>query len=538
MIEHETPLISLETPALSCHSPEGRDSFVKNTAPSQLETLFKNLPGMAYRCLNLSHWPMDFVSDGCFNLSGFESHQIIAQTVLWGDFTHPEDIDYVEARVKEAVLKGEAFEVEYRIISRDGTEKWVWERGRPTDTTAEGVAVLEGFITDITSKKQSELALKSTQVFAQAVVDSAIEGIITLDQHGYIESYNQAAKDMFGDTLVSGIGHRWQVLISPQDCQRIKSYFNSVSNLTTEPPAYPDSRPNRNGYEAEAINGDREAFPIFLFLSKVQDEPTQKFVLVIRDLSIQKATEQKAREQREVLAHVDRLNTLGEMAAGIAHEINQPLTAISLYANAGLELASNNAPDGRDNNELFVDLFDKLSLQAHRAGSVLEHMQKLTRPRESKENVEDCFNLLAEVHKLAEVEARMRNFTITLCMGRNLPNVLCDAVQIQQVILNLLRNGMESMEQANRSAEQVKRDIILQANVVNDEVKISIIDHGIGVPDELHSSLFQPFNSTKNDGMGLGLSISQSIIESHGSTLALKNNQKTGATFYFFLPTI
>ncbi len=122
----------------------------------RLETLLKNLPGMAYRCLNLKHWPMDFVSDGCFDLCGYERHEIESQQVLWGDFTHPEMIDEVDRKVRNAAETDEPFEVEYRIITRNGEEKWVWERGRVVDHRADGVAVLEGFITDITDRKLAE----------------------------------------------------------------------------------------------------------------------------------------------------------------------------------------------------------------------------------------------------------------------------------------------------------------------------------------------------------------------------------------------
>jgi PAS domain S-box-containing protein len=117
----------------------------------RLETLLQNLPGMAYRCLNLKHWPMDFVSDGCYELCGYHREEIESQQVLWGDFTHPDMIDAVDREVREAAETGRPFEVEYRIIARNGQEKWVWERGRPVDKRSDGVVIIEGFITDITA---------------------------------------------------------------------------------------------------------------------------------------------------------------------------------------------------------------------------------------------------------------------------------------------------------------------------------------------------------------------------------------------------
>ena len=164
----------------------------------RLETLLKNLPGMAYRCLNLKHWPMDFVSNGCFELCGYQRHEIESQQVLWGDFTHPEDVDFVDRTVRASADKGEPFEVEYRIIAKNGKEKWVWERGRVVGYRDDGVAILEGFINDITDRKLAEAALIRAEAYAQAIVESAVDAVITVDDQGSIESFNQAASAMFG----------------------------------------------------------------------------------------------------------------------------------------------------------------------------------------------------------------------------------------------------------------------------------------------------------------------------------------------------
>ena len=365
----------------------------------RLETLLKNLPGMAYRCLNLPHWPMDFVSEGCFALCGYHRHEIESQQVLWGDFTHPDMIDYVDQKVRTAAERGEPFEVEYRIISRDGVEKWVWERGRVVDFRDDGVAILEGFINDITDRKLAE---------------------------------------------------------------------------------------------------------------------------------------KEAREQRELLAHADRLNTLGEMAAGIAHEINQPLTAISMYAQSCIRLLNKST----DHPELISEGLEKLSAQAHRAGAVIERMQQLTRRRESENETVDCAVLVEEVSNLAEVEARLLNFSIVTDVEKNLSAIKCDPVQIQQVMLNLLRNGMEAMRCVNaEDSSRKNKQITLQARTANQPgIEISIVDTGGGISEELAQQLYQPFTSTKESGMGLGLSISRSIIAAHGSELTFTNNNVGGTTFSFVLP--
>jgi two-component system sensor kinase FixL len=498
----------------SLHSP------VKGGDYDRLETLLKNLPGMAYRCLNLKHWPMDFVSGGCFELCGYHRDEIESQQVLWGDFTHPEMIDEVDRKVRIAAESDEAFEVEYRIIARNGQEKWVWERGRAVDRRSDGVAIIEGFITDITDRKLAEAALVRAEAFAQALVESALDAVIGIDDQGAIESFNQAASRMFGYRSSEVIGRHCRCLIATPFYREFDRYFQR----SRSPADTPASSIDLNG----CGKTDHE-FPIVLSMREILDVEDQKYVILIRDLTEQRRAEKEVREQRDVLAHVDRLNTLGEMAAGIAHEINQPLTAISMYAQSGLRFLQRETPQ----LQRLEEALDKLSQQAHRAGAVIERMQEMTRPHQSHQETVTAGQLLHEIRGLGEVEAQIRNFIIVLHLDDDLPTVKCDPVQIQQVILNLLRNGMESMR-ANQCKAGSK--IVLQARTTEEQVRISIIDSGLGVSRKLEKQLYQPFATTKESGMGLGLSISRSIIAAHGGQIEFSNNKSGGATFSFGLP--
>ena len=486
----------------------------------RLETLLKNLPGMAYRCLNLKHWPMDFVSDGCFDLCGYQRHEIESQQVLWGDFTHPDMIDEVDRKVRAAAETGEPFEVEYRIIARDGQEKWVWERGRAIDRRSDGVAIIEGFITDITDRKLAEAALMRAEAFAQAIVASALDAVIGIDDQGAIESFNQAASGIFGYRADEVRGMHCRGLIATDYYREFDSYFQR--NRT--PAEWRASSVELNGCDKQG-----DTFPIVLSMREILDVGERKYVILIHDLTEQRRAEKEVREQRDVLAHVDRLNTLGEMAAGIAHEINQPLTAISMYAQSGMRFLQRPVPD----LERLGEALNKLSQQAHRAGAVIERMQEMTRPHQSHQEAVDAAQLLYEIHGLGEVEAQIRNFIIVLRLDDNLPRVNCDRVQIQQVILNLLRNGMESMR-ANRCKAGSK--IVIQARTTPSQVRISIIDQGVGIARDLEQQLYTPFTSTKESGMGLGLSISRSIVAAHDSQIEFCNNPGGGATFSFGLP--
>ncbi len=360
-----------------------------------LQTLFKNLPGMAYRCVNLDHWPMSFVSEGCEALCGYTSQQLESQQVLWGGFTHRHDVAEVDRQVKSAARKGQPFEVEYRIVPRTGPHKWVWERGRVVDWLDDGTAVLEGFITDITSLR---------------------------------------------------------------DAQRTVS------------------------------------------------------------------------DQRAQLAHVERLNTLGEMTAAIAHEINQPLTAIAMYSKSAQLLAQ------QGNQEQLQKVLEKLAQQSLRAGAVIERMQTMSYQTSHQQDRIDPINLLKEIKDLAEIEAQVHRYTIELQLPHVLPSISCDPIQIQQVILNLLRNGMQAMQVNQCSAGSA---IVLTAKVLDEQLWIYVRDQGTGIETAMADKLFLAFASNKHTdnaaGMGLGLTIGKAIIEAHGGRLNYCNLRPNGAEFSFNL---
>ncbi len=248
----------------------------------------------------------------------------------------------------------------------------------------------------------------------------------------------------------------------------------------------------------------------------------------VTDITDQRSAESEAREHREHLAHVDRLNLLGEMATGIAHEINQPLTAISLFVQAGGRMSH----DG--NYEKLPEIFDKLIQHAHRASAVIERMQNMAKRRESARTLISCKDLVRDVVRLAEAEARIRDMSIEVDTELGLPDISVDSVQVQQVALNLLRNGMESMQSVDCAHGNV---IGLHTRQLDDGmIEFAVVDSGTGVPETEADKLFAPFSTTKKSGMGMGLSISRAIVTAHGGRLDYRNNEVGGATFFFTLP--
>lgn len=235
--------------------------------------------------------------------------------------------------------------------------------------------------------------------------------------------------------------------------------------------------------------------------------------------------EKEVADAREHLTHMARLSTMGEMAAGIAHEINQPLAAISTYAQGCKRMLDNGLTDARELGEPL----DKIATQALRAGEVIRRLRGFIKKSASELELVDINELVAEVVQLAEVDARKHGIDVHLHLAANLPEVRVDPVQLQQVILNLIRNALEAMEETPRQRARVDVHTGLDEK---GQVGIRVVDAGPGLSEDALRRVFDPFFTTKATGMGMGLSISHSIIAAHGGQLTVHNNDTgIGATF-------
>lgn len=238
-------------------------------------------------------------------------------------------------------------------------------------------------------------------------------------------------------------------------------------------------------------------------------------------------TQEEARETRERLAHVARVSTLGEMATGIAHEINQPLAAVAAYAQAcGRMIRSRTADDVE-----LLEALERIGHEALRAGAIINKLKELVRRRDSGLVLCDLNTLVRDVAGLAVADANHNGVDLRLSLADELPPVSADPVQIQQVVLNLVRNGIEAMDGCY--GERVVR---VRTADGDDGVTCSVVDGGVGITEDEGESLFTPFYTTKESGMGMGLSISRTIIRAHGGKVWFTRNPDRGTTFHFRLP--
>ena len=247
--------------------------------------------------------------------------------------------------------------------------------------------------------------------------------------------------------------------------------------------------------------------------------------------------EAEARDHRERLAHISRINMLGEMATGIAHEVNQPLTAVSTYTQACRRMLE----QGSLTPEELSDVLRRISDEAVRAGNMIHQLKALVRKRKSERTFCDLNELIRDVVPLAEVEAHASDVVVDLELDDELPRVYVDTVQIQQVVLNLVRNGVEAMENGSDAEEPANRDrtvTVRTSSGHNGDIHVDVVDRGEGLTETDRGKLFNPFFTTKPSGMGMGLSISKTIVESHGGTIDFHPNADGGTTFCFSLPVM
>jgi C4-dicarboxylate-specific signal transduction histidine kinase len=249
----------------------------------------------------------------------------------------------------------------------------------------------------------------------------------------------------------------------------------------------------------------------------------------VRDITERKRAEELARQQHTELAHVSRLSTMGEMASGMAHELNQPLSAIVNYTSGCVHRLRS----GTTNTQELLEVIGQVGAQAEKAGEIIRRLRNFVRKVEPQCLPTDINEIVCEATRFIKAEATDHHVSLRVKQAKDLPTVYVDQIQIQQVLLNLLRNGIEAMDETNRDLRVLS---VETSQTMEDALAVAVCDHGRGLTDEVAERVFDPFFTTKAEGMGMGLSISRSIIELHGGRLWAAPNQGDGATFTFTIP--
>ncbi|MBB4198570.1 hypothetical protein CCR94_18730 [Rhodoblastus sphagnicola] len=410
-------------------------------------------------------------------------------------------------------LEGETVRCDRDRFERaDGETLWLRWEVRPWRHPRDGVGGVLIFSEDISERVAIRQALEDNERRLNAILNSAMEAIVTIDAGGRMVSANPAACELFGYSAAEMLGKNVDLL--------------TPGPVRAEHPGYLDAyRRNRDSKtigrrrEVEGRRKDGSVFPLELTVSEAQDNGGTIFVGFMRDMSPIHDERRRVNALRDELMHVGRLNEMGEVVAGLAHEVGQPISAILNFS-----AAYRRAPSGPGAE---AEMIGRIEAQARRAGEILKRLRGFIEKRPATRENEDLVTLIDEALQLSPPRSRAH---IVFAPERSF-HVVVDRIQIEQVIVNLLQNADDALRFAD--APQI---VIALAQSDPDHVSVSVADNGMGVEPESREQLFSAFYSTKRFGMGFGLSICKSIVEAHGGEIRFRPNIPYGAIFEFTLP--
>lgn len=361
----------------------------------------------------------------------------------------------------------------------------------------------------------------------ELILNSVADGIIGVDLDGKTTFANRAMSQITGWSATDLIGRNQHEILH-------HTRADGTPHPADQCPVYATCNDQIPRFVEDDVfwKKDGSSFPVEYSSTPIRNEQfkTVGSVVVFRDISDRKRISEEARQHQDDLAHVARLSTMGEMASGIAHEINQPLTAIATNAHACIRMLESHSGE----TERVIDVMERIGSQAARAGEIIRHLRQFVKKEQPELSRIDINEVINEVITLLRTEIRKFEVKIALDLDERIGKVMALHVQIDQVILNLARNAIEAMADIQEGTRLLS---IATSNQPDDYVRVTITDTGPGLDPAVADQLFNPFVTTKPSGMGLGLSISQGIIEAHKGRIFVEPGEGRGARFVFLLPT-
>jgi len=377
---------------------------------------------------------------------------------------------------------------------------------------------------NIDALKQSKQRLREREARLNSIFNAAAEGIVTIDRHGIVVTANAAVNAILGYTEEELVGRNVNMLMpfghAVQHDQYLKNHIETgVSKIIGI------------GREVEGLHKNGSTVPLDLSVAEFMIDSEIFFTGILRDIRQRKRQERENRQHLEELAHVTRLGLMGEMASGIAHEVNQPLTAIVAYTEVSLSLLTMPTPD----TVKLAGILAKTHQQALRAGQIIHRMRDFVRTKTTTRKAVSINQLIKDCIGMCGTEVKLQNITLDLELAEDLPLVYINEVQIEQVLLNLLRNAIEAMQ--DMPQDHPSRLVIRTQLDDHQGVEIRVKDNGPGISNADRPKIMTPFYTTKKNGMGMGLSISRSLVEAHQGALRFNSQPGKGCTFYVTLPS-
>jgi PAS domain S-box-containing protein len=426
---------------------------------------------------------------------------------------HPDDRALRESAIKEAIETEGDYALEYRVSLPDGNLRWISGRGRcVTGKHGKGKRLI-GVSVDITPQKEAQ------DLFRLAAEGSHL-GVWHWDEVAKTLTWDGATRDMFG---VSADGEitidTFYRALHPDDAERVKQTWRQALELRL--PYQIEFRTQRTDGTIRWVDARGRGY---------YDEAGKPLWMtgVLFDITDRKEAELQAQQNRDELSHLSRVAVMGELTASIAHELNQPLSGITSNAAAGQRFIDRGKVDLRELHELLGDIV----ADGRRAGDVIRGVQGMVKKDVSAHRPINLNDIVISVVRMVKPSAMLHSCELGTFLDPDLPMIEGDAVQLQQVLLNLIINGFDAMRDTPLSSRKV---VIATERDADGIIRVSVRDYGVGIPEQAHQRLFEQFFTTKSKGLGMGLSIVRSIVESHGGTIAAENADGGGARFQFSL---
>lgn len=426
-------------------------------------------------------------------------------------------------------------------MDSDQTEALLWQLAATAKALGEGrdltavpgvgapgglgavAGALDGLRISLANSRRDEVLLQETLARLRTILETDPDAIIVIDERGLIESFSPAAERQFGYREAEVLGRNVNMLMPSPYHENHDRYLERYRRTG-------ERRIIGIGRVVVGQRKDGSTFPMELSVGEVTAGPRRLFTGFVRDLTERQQSERRLHEMQQELLHVSRFSTMGQMASTLAHELNQPLAAVSNYVNASRHLLEAGREEDRAR---IVQHMGKATEQIDRAGQIIRRLRGFISGGDAQRKPEDLNQTIEEASALALIGARQREIKFGLDLAAELPPVMIDRVQIQQVVLNLVRNAIEAMEAVE------SRELSIGTSLAEPGwAAVSVRDSGPGLTPSVREKLFQPFMTTKASGMGLGLSICRSIVEAHGGVLTAAEDAGTGALFVFTVPLI
>ncbi len=364
---------------------------------------------------------------------------------------------------------------------------------------------------------------RDSEAHLRSILATVPDAMVVIDERGQILSFSAAAEKMFGLAETDVLGENVSMLMPSPDRERHDRYLENyqrtgerkiigIGRVTTAR--------HRNGY----------TFPIELAVGEAWIGDRRIFTGFIRDLTERQQTELRLQDLQSELAHVGRVSEMGTLASSLAHELNQPLTAVTNYCESARDLLAD-SPDAEMLGEV-REALDDAAQQALRAGQIVRRLRDFISHGQTERRVESLPRLMSEANALALVGSREHGIEVQVSLDPDAETVFVDRIQVQQVLVNLIRNAIDAMVGSPRRSLSIR-----SAAGPEEFVTLSIEDTGSGISDQVAAQLFQPFVTSKASGMGIGLSICRTIVESHGGRIWHEPAPEGGTVFHFTLPT-